>query len=188
MDVRPESTSSTDPNSLRRLFFALDPPAGVRAALHDVAQGLAPLPGGRVVAAHRLHLTLLFLGMVPGELLPRIHTAAGRVDTPPFTIALERIGYWRHAGVLWLGVQPSPELGALHERLRAEVASECPEIILERREFRPHVTLMRGLRRPPQVRHALETPLVWPVSDWALMASAESGYEVLGRWPAAGGS
>jgi 2'-5' RNA ligase len=186
LNARPESDSRNDTKPLRRLFFALDPPADVRAALHGIAQGLGPLPGGRLTAANRLHLTLLFLGMVPLELLPRIQAAAGRVNTPPFSIGLERIGYWRHAGVLWLGVQPSPALNALHERLRAEVAAGCPEVILETREFRPHVTLLRGLRRPPQVRHALERPLLWPVSDWVLMASADSGYEVLGRWPASG--
>jgi 2'-5' RNA ligase len=168
------------------MFFALDPPADVRTALHGLARGLPPLPGGRLVSADRLHLTLLFLGMVPHALLPGILAAAGRVGGQPFSIGLERIGYWRHAGVLWLGAQPSPPLLALHEQLRAEVAAACSEIMLDEREFRPHVTLMRGLRRPPQVRHALETPLVWPVSEWVLMASVDSGYEVLGRWPLGG--
>ncbi|MDX9740477.1 MAG: RNA 2',3'-cyclic phosphodiesterase [Gammaproteobacteria bacterium] len=182
MNAQTDTDSDTTP--VRRLFFALDPPADVRAALHGIAHGLSPLPGGRLVAADRLHLTLLFLGMVPVALLPNILGAAGRVSASSFTLGLERIGYWRHAGVLWLGAQPSPSLLALHESLRAGIAAGCPEIILDEREFRPHVTLMRGLRRPPhQVRHALETPLVWPVSDWVLMASADSGYEVLGRWP-----
>lgn len=167
----------------RRLFFALVPEAESLAALQRIARALPPLPGGRPVAADRLHLTLFFLGMTPAAQLPCIQAAAGSVRADPFTIELERLGYWRHAGVLWLAPPSCPPLTGLHLRLRAELAAACPELILETREFRPHVTLMRGLRRPPRVAHALEVPLVWPVSDFVLLASGDSGYPVLGRWP-----
>jgi 2'-5' RNA ligase len=182
-----EAQAGTAP--VRRLFFALMPEAETLAALQHAVRALPPLPGGRPVAADRLHLTLLFLGMTPGACLPGIQAAAGRVRAAPFTLELERLGYWRHAGVLWLAPASCPPLIALHTGLRAEVALACPELIpeliLKAREFRPHVTLMRGLRRPPRVPHALEVPLVWPVTGFALVASADTGYRVLGRWPLA---
>ena len=46
--------------------------------------------------------------------------------------------------------------------------------------YTPHVT---ALRDPKHARpHAID-PLPWRVRDFALMASAEGEYEVLGSWP-----
>lgn len=181
MNARAEANA--DPASTRRLFFALMPEAGPLAALRRTVGALPSPPGGRPVAADRLHLTLLYLGMMPAARLPCIRAAAGKVRAAPFTVGLERLGYWRHAGVLWLGPSSCPPLAGLHTSLRAEVAAACPEVILEAREFRPHVTLMRGVRRPPRAPHALKVPLVWPVAQFVLVASGDAGYRVLGRWP-----
>lgn len=178
-----QAEANADRAPVRRLFFALMPEAESLAALQRAARALPSLPGGRPVGADRLHLTLLFLGMAPAAQLPCIQAAAGRVRAAPFTVGLERLGYWRHAGVLWLAPPSCPPLTGLHMSLRAELTATCPELVLEAREFRPHVTLMRGLRRPPRVPHALEVPLAWPVSDFVLVASGDSGYQVLGRWP-----
>lgn len=168
--------------SRRRLFFALLPDEELRmrltAALRPILAGLP----GRAVAAERLHITLLFLGEPAPETLPCIEVAAARVRGERFTLMLDRIAWWRHAGVLWLGPQPSAPLAALHTALAGEIAG-CA-IPLEARPYRPHLTLMRRLRRPPEPLPQV-VPLRWEVRDWVLMESTPAGYRALGNWPLA---
>lgn len=165
----------------RRLFFALLPDEVLRARLAADLRPVVAVSPGRAVSAERLHITLLFLGGVAPEKLPCVETVAARVSAACFTLVLDRIGYWRHAGVLWLGPQPSPALDALHAALAAEIAG-CA-IALEDRPYRPHLTLMRGLRRQPVPLPDLPAAVRWEARDWALMESTSFGYRELGRWP-----
>ncbi len=170
----------------RRLFFALLPDEELRARLATVLPPvLAGLPG-RAVSSERLHITLLFLGDLAPETLPCVVAAAARVRAVRFTLVLDRIAYWRHAGVLWLGPQPSAPLAALHAALATEIGAETTlgAIALEARPYRPHLTLMRRLRRPPAPLPRV-APLVWEARDWALMESTPAGYRALGYWPLA---
>lgn len=162
----------------RRLFFALDPDESLRARLAGALLPMLTRAGGRPVPAERLHLTLVFLGELAPAAIPCVLAAAGRVRAAPFELILDHTGYWRRAGVMWLGARPCAALDALHDALRAELVS-CA-IPLEDRPYRPHVTFVRRLYRAPSLG-AVE-PLAWQVREYVLMESTGSGYRVLDRW------
>jgi 2'-5' RNA ligase len=178
-----ERESASGAVASRRLFFALLPDGELRARLAaELRPVLAGLPG-RAVSAERLHITLLFLGTLESRQQACVEAAAARVHAAPFTLVLDRIDYWRHAGVLWLGPRPSAALDALHLAIAAAIAG-CA-IPLETRPYRPHLTLMRGLRRPPAPLPLAPAAVRWEARDWALMESTPAGYRMLGSWPLA---
>ena len=166
-----------------RLFFALWPAPGTRAELARIAQEVAGETGGRVVAADNMHLTLAFLGERPRELIGALRELAAGIQCVPFTLLLDDIGYWRKAGLAWLGSQArSPELNDLQSDLAQRLAGAG--IALEARAFAPHITLAR--RIGSIVRRRQAPPIAWHVDVFALVAS-ELGregarYRVLESW------
>src|SRR5690606_1177183 len=97
-----------------RLFYALWPDAGTRQALAQRQQFL----NGRKTHADDLHLTLVFLGERPLEMLPTLKDVL--VDLPAFdaTLTLDRCGYFKHNKVAWAGMTDVPaELLSLQAEL-----------------------------------------------------------------------
>lgn len=187
MSVPVDTRGATDRGGRgHRLFFALWPDDEQRMRLERALRPLLERTGGRHVPATRLHLTLVFLEDVPPAGLDCLRSAAESVRLAPFELFFDRIGYWRHAQVLWLGPRPEAALDALHHRLRAALAP-CG-LPLEQREFRPHVTLARRLHRRP--RATTIEPVAWPVTRFSLIEShSTSGgmeYTEIGAWPLAG--
>ncbi|NNF16290.1 MAG: RNA 2',3'-cyclic phosphodiesterase [Gammaproteobacteria bacterium] len=171
----------------KRLFFAVWPTDEVRAALVEGTQILHESGDGRVVDPANLHLTLAFLHNVETALLPCICDAAQRACTNRFSITLERIGWWRRAGILWVG--PAGTHAILRElvgRLWQELG-DCG-FTPERRRFTPHVTLARKVTRAPRVQTLV--PIHWPVSSIVLVESvtgrSRSTYNVIDSWPLRG--
>jgi 2'-5' RNA ligase len=165
-----------------RLFFALWPPTSVRDAL--VAERAAlPEPQGRCNHPLDLHLTLVFVGTVPGEIRPCVEAAAAGIAVPPFGLVLDEIGAWPRKPMRWARPTAAPQ--PLIDLVRALEANlrRCG-VEPEKRTYRPHVTLAR--KTPPIPVRALAEPLAWPVREFVLAAS-QSGrtpsYEVLRRWP-----
>lgn len=173
----------------KRLFFALWPTADVRVALAHGARSIYEPGNGRVVDPANLHLTLAFLHNVENTLLPCISEAAQRACTDPFSITLERIGWWRRAGILWIG---PPDTHARLNDLEGKLWQELGDcgFIPERRRFTPHVTLARKVTRAPGVQTL--SPIHWPVSSIVLVESvtgrSQSTYHVIGTWPLRGGN
>ncbi len=173
-----------------RLFFALVPPAAVRA---EIASVLAPVwpqlaPGARRIAAARWHLTLAFLGSFrarPTLLAERAMAAAAAIESPAFTLSLDHLGHFGgRTRVLWLGMSVVPEALVT---LRAELVGglQAGGVGVDRpADFAPHLTVARGVARPPP-EHAL-APVAWPVGDFALLLSHQDRggiiYETLCRW------
>ncbi len=175
--------------STLRLFFALWPDPQTRGALARVAQEVAGETGGRVVAADNIHLTLAFLGERPRELVGALCGLAAGIERAPFALSLDDIGYWRKAGLAWLGSEaPSVELHGLQSDLAQRLAGAG--IALEPRPFAPHITLAR--RIGSIVRRRQAPAIIWPVEAFALVAS-ELGregarYRVLETWPLRAGA
>jgi len=168
----------------RRLFFALWPDAGVRAALAELAASVA-LRRGRRVGAERLHLTLVFLGAVDAPARARAEQAAGEVRGTRFELRLERLGHWARSRVAWSAPRETPAaLIALVTDLRARL--ERRGFAPERRPYRAHVTLARDAGRIRGTPHA---PVRWPVEAFHLVESvtapAGAGYRVVRSWPLA---
>ncbi|MFN3461254.1 MAG: RNA 2',3'-cyclic phosphodiesterase [Oceanibaculum sp.] len=132
-----------------RLFVALSLPAGLRQRLALMGGGI---PGAKWVETENLHLTLRFIGEVEEGLMQDIDDALLGVDSPPFELVLAGVGHWETRGkatALWAGVEKSPELLHLHERV--EAALMRAGLPPEPRKFAPHVTLAR-LKNPPSAR------------------------------------
>ncbi len=169
--------------SMQRLFFALWPSNQLRAQLAAIAAGL-PSGAGRPVPAEHYHITLVFIGNADESERQTLETAAAGIARQPFRLWLDRFGYWPGPAVAWLApTEPPAELLQLAADLRAvATAAGCQP---EQRGYRPHVTLLRKVRRQPD--WPAQPRLVWQAADFVLCRSvttpAGGRYEVLQRWP-----
>ena len=128
-----------------RLFTAIQPSPGFRAALEDLQQRLREAGvTGRYREPDGLHLTLAFIGEWPEditELLP--------VVQKPFSVTLSHLGIFPEANVLWAGVEPCEELDLLAKQVRHCLADAG--IPFDRKSFSPHITLARKPFVPEKV-------------------------------------
>ncbi len=149
-----------------RLFVGLWPSLELR---QEIAEASAHAVGdGRPVAPEKIHLTLQFLGEVPGTRLEEIVAALDRVSSPPFGLALNRLGYWHRTRVVWMGTsKPSAELLDLVSAIAAEL--KRLGFKRERRAFRGHLTVARKCRHPGSLR--LGRTLDWSVQAFSLVSS-----------------
>ena len=158
----------------RRLFLALWPDPGLRHLLKERRDAWAWPKSASPVHADKLHVTLHFLGGLPGERLPELLQGFA-VPFEPFRLELNRAALW-HNGIAVLEPERAPpELLALHARLSsALVALGLPP---EARSYRPHVTMARragGATLPPD-----GPPLVWDARGYSLVESKNGLYTVL---------
>jgi RNA 2',3'-cyclic 3'-phosphodiesterase len=166
-----------------RLFFALWPDHGVRAALAEASATIHRVSGGRVTRAESIHLTLAFLGDCDAARLGALKTAAARVRVRRFDLVLDERGFWNHNRIAWAGATETPEaLAALVSELRTALAAA--QFAFDPKPFVPHVTLVRKVR-PGFAMPALG-PIRWPVGGFVLVRSvtrsAGSDYLVESRW------
>ncbi|WP_339914422.1 RNA 2',3'-cyclic phosphodiesterase [uncultured Brevundimonas sp.] len=123
-----------------RLFTALPIPFDVAETL---ARRQTGLPGARWRPFEALHVTLAFYGAVDERRADDLVAELGRAATGgPFEIALAGVGTFgdtHRSQTLWAGVEPNERLAVLAGRCRA--AAERAGIVMEKRVYRPHVTL-----------------------------------------------
>lgn len=119
-----------------RAFIAIELPEGVLAALHRLQDAL---PLGRATDPDQLHLTLAFLGERPEADILAAHEALEGLRAPAFEAQLWGLGTFETA--LWAGVRDAAPLKALQGRVLNGLHGAG--LMLERRRFRPHVTLAR---------------------------------------------
>jgi RNA 2',3'-cyclic 3'-phosphodiesterase len=148
-----------------RLFLALWPDAGTRAALSDWRQAWFWPPAAAPVATERLHLTLHFIGNVAPERLPGV-VAGLKVGSEDFQFTLDRAEVWPNS-VAVLQPQRAPDaMIRLHRKL-ADALRDL-RLPVESRPFRPHVTLAR------RARGAVPAPREAGV-DWPARGGASPG-------------
>ncbi|MEQ8298718.1 MAG: RNA 2',3'-cyclic phosphodiesterase [Nitratireductor sp.] len=178
-----------------RLFTALEIPRDASLSLSLLRGGL---PGARWIDVENYHITLRFIGDVPGRVADDIVNGLDRVRRPGFQLSLAGVGTFgsKKPHALWAGVAPSPELFALQ--------SEIDRICLRHgaapdpRKFTPHVTLARLRNAAP---HELAAYLSgrgnfatapFRVARFVLMSSRDSvgggPYLVEEAWPLSGSS
>ncbi|MAM60984.1 RNA 2',3'-cyclic phosphodiesterase [Maritimibacter sp. UBA3975] len=133
-----------------RAFIALDLPESLLRPLTRLQAGLTV---GRLVEEENLHLTLAFLGDIdPGQ----AHDIAARMaDLPdaPIALTLTNIDVMggRKPNLVLMDARPTPELLTLHDRV-TRLAREAG-VTMERRRFRPHVTLARFGKQMSEKEH-----------------------------------
>jgi 2'-5' RNA ligase len=181
-----------------RLFLAAEVPESHKLVIERALEPLRPgLPGVRWIDPSNWHLTLKFLGEVPGERVSELSRLAGAAAarTPLTRSGLARLGAFpspRRARVLWVGLEDAGgALAALAGRLEDRLGGAG--FRREPKPWRPHVTVGR-LRVPAPVGKALEaaTPGTleappFPISEVVLFRShlhpRGATYEALERFP-----
>ena len=150
-----------------RLFFAIELPSSVQAALGHL-RPRSESADYRWVDPSLLHVTLVFLGEQPEERLPRLEAIATEAASACRQASLRlgeagAFGGRRAPRVLWVGLEGDIDaLLDLQSRLDALLRQGVFDI--EDRPFRPHITLARRRERatggapptwpPAQIQHA----------------------------------
>jgi len=98
---------------------------------------------GRPVPRENLHLTLQFLDEQPRNNLEDLHMQLSALRYPVFSIRLSGLGQFGQT--LHFMVEPSPMLQRLHEKILTCVLRSG--IRVSQRRFRPHITVVRGLKK-----------------------------------------
>ena len=123
-----------------RTFIAIDLPSEVTDALEQLQD---QLPLGRRAAHGTLHLTLAFLGDQREDALEQVHLGLSELQADRFSIELRGLDTFggRQARILYADVVPDPKLSALQRSVSGAV--RAAGLSLDRKRFRPHVTLAR---------------------------------------------
>lgn len=122
-----------------RLFAAIAIPPDVAETLNRRQSGL---PGAKWRPAEALHVTLAFYGEMDERRADEVASELSRAGGGPFEIELSGVGAFgegHRTHAVWAGVAPNDRLDVLAGRCRA--AGERAGLKLEKRAYRPHVTL-----------------------------------------------
>lgn len=116
--------------------------------------------GGNFTRPENLHLTLAFLGETGNTAGAK--RAIDRCAVPSFPITIGGFGHF--GNLYWAGIRPSPALSGLAKNLQSALREEGFQI--EKREFKPHITLAREIRaaQPPRLEVPETTMAVKRVS------------------------
>ena len=151
-----------------RLFFALWPGESHRAALARAAVAAVAQVAGQPVPPGNLHVTLAFLGSVPAQRFAQVAAIGGQAQWQAVRLDFGRVEYWAKPKVLVAMPDAVPSAGqAIVDRLWQGL--EPLGFAREPRPWRPHLTLVRRVSRPPPDNLAM--PLVLPdagASAWRL--------------------
>ncbi len=130
-----------------RLFVGIAFPPELKLRLSLLCSGV---PGARWVDPGNLHLTLRFIGEIDEGLAGDVDAALSRLRARRFLLQLAGTGVFgagERPRNLWVGVERSPELVALRDKVeQALIRAGLPP---EPRKFAPHVTLARLHNAPP---------------------------------------
>ena len=123
-----------------RLFTALSVPDDVAETL---ARRQTGLPAAKWRSADQLHITLTFYGEVDERRADDLSVELEQAATGgPFEIALSGVGAFgdgHRTHAIWAGVEAGDRLSVLAGRCRS--AAERAGVSVERRDYRPHLTL-----------------------------------------------
>lgn len=123
-----------------RLFTALAIPDD---AAETLARRQSGLPGAKWRTGDQLHLTLAFYGEVSERAADDLAAELERAAAGgAFEVELKGVGAFgdsHRSHTIWAGVERSERLGVLAGRCRS--AGERAGVAMERRDYRPHVTL-----------------------------------------------
>lgn len=166
-----------------KIFFALWPENASREQLYRLAKQLAMNCEGRRIRPENLHLTLLFIGELESSVVPLLCKAVSAIHHPAFELVLDRIAYWKRAGIVVAEASQYPvELTALVQDL--EQVLSALNIQYDARDFKPHITLVRNAKN--RMLPDLTPAIGWKVTGWSLVQSQSIprgiAYRALASW------
>jgi 2'-5' RNA ligase len=126
-----------------RLFVAVPLLAGVIGELSAISRRLQSGGDGlRWSAPDTWHITLQFLGNTGPEQYECTVARLRALHSSPVPIRLEELGCFDRTGILFAGVEVSPELLLLQKRVTA--ATALCGFVPGTRPYQPHITLARS--------------------------------------------
>jgi len=152
---------------MHRIFIAINLPEEIKTKLEKLEKEIESLfppelnrcPEGeqvpygvkmfRWVKKENLHLTLLFIGSVRDEEIPKISQIVKDIaqTQKPFSLRIEKVCYGPPKKIpprlIWVVLEKKAELLTLAEKLKKEMAQAGILRKIEKREFSPHITLAR---------------------------------------------
>lgn len=168
-----------------RLFFALWPAATTRNQLIKQAQQLGNDCPGRRIRPENLHLTLIFIGETNQSNVPKICQAVSTIHQPSFSLSLDKIYFWKKAGVVVAGASQYPTALAMFVENLQHLLTALAIHYDDTHVFTPHVTLFRNVRHC-KLPASIE-PIDWSVTHWSLVQSRQttygSVYQSIADWP-----
>ncbi|MBO7667300.1 MAG: RNA 2',3'-cyclic phosphodiesterase [Firmicutes bacterium] len=131
-----------------RLFVAINFSSRFKTALTQLTEELAAQAVFcRTTPPENFHLTLAFIG--ESERAVEAEELLSPALGPAFTLKTGSLGRFERQGgdVCWLGIRREPRLLGLQAEIEGRLRKAGFE--LERRPFRPHMTLLRQAAFPP---------------------------------------
>jgi len=129
-----------------KLFAAIKLPPHLTDQIASIQKGIS---GARWSAPEKLHITLAFFGEVDDDHAEVLDMELARASFSSFKLELNGAGHFGsgqpHA--IWLGVNKSEPLMKLHHH--SKHAARRAGVVIERRNFIPHVTLAYLARTTP---------------------------------------
>ena len=127
-----------------RLFIAINFNKEIKNRLYKNIKRLKEsATQGNFTRPENLHLTLVFLGEVDPDKVGRIKQAMDKVIAEPFALTISNLGRFerREGDIYWLGIEKSTTLLSIYNQLSKNlIQAGFP---LEKREYKPHLTLGR---------------------------------------------
>jgi RNA 2',3'-cyclic 3'-phosphodiesterase len=126
---------------MARLFVALNLPEDLRSRLAGLHGGI---DGARWVPPENMHITLRFIGDIPEASTGDIVEALADIRSPAIPVTVSgagRFGSGDRARTLWVGVEKTTEIAALHSKI--DQALIRAGLAPEGRKYMPHVTVAR---------------------------------------------
>lgn len=133
---------------LHRIFIAINLPKELKETLKEYQKNFRELPA-KWVRPENLHITLLFLGNVKTEILPKVFETTKSVSEnfSKFKVELEKIDFVPPntfpPRMIWVFIKKSETLLKLQKLLSKKLLFHQIPFQKEEREFTPHVTLAR---------------------------------------------
>lgn len=145
-----------------RCFLGLDLDAKSKLAVEQW-RDKAPPHFSHPVPAANFHITSVFLGQIDNFQLDQLTHAIEKCSFAPFSLRLDKLGYWSKPKILWLGSESVPnEAAELAEGLTS-IAKQC-KVTVQERPYVPHVTLVRKVNNnapaplfPPSIPCSFDT-------------------------------
>ena len=176
--------ASSSGGAEQRLFFALWPDDEQRVRIARCAAELTLYPPAHPVGAQNYHLTLAFVGTVPGALVDEVRRIGSELRCPACALDFDAYEYWPKPEVIVVAARRIPAAleqawSDLHGRLAAA------QFTLRPKRLRPHVTVARKVTQAPVL--PTMSPFSWRPQTFSLVRSqtggAESVYTVVDTWP-----
>ncbi|MDD3126975.1 MAG: RNA 2',3'-cyclic phosphodiesterase [Candidatus Izemoplasmatales bacterium] len=150
-----------------RLFIAINFDDKTKTAFSKIIQSLKTISiKGNFTSTANLHLTLAFLGERNQVEVDAIYQAMHKISSRSIKLAFMRIGFFARNSsktkLVWIGVEPNPDLNALFQDLKHVLASHA--IFFEDIDFSPHITIGREIILQNDVESFDSTICFEPVS------------------------